>query len=142
MQPNHLWLEISRKIALAYSAACKPLCRQLNLPQTAFDILLFLGNNPAYKTASDVVEVRRLKANLVSINVERLVQEGYLVRCPVQGDRRKTQLFCTEKAQPVIRQGRKMQKDFFEKLFTGVDEPTRQAFFSAMQSIEKNLEEI
>ena len=80
MQPNHLWLEISRKIALAYSAACKPLCRQLNLPQTAFDILLFLGNNPAYKTASDVVEVRRLKANLVSINVERLVQEGYLVR--------------------------------------------------------------
>lgn len=142
MQPNHLGLEIPRKIALAYSAASKPLCRQLNLPQTAFDILLFLGNNPAYKTASDVVEVRHLKANLVSINVERLVQEGYLVRCPVQGDRRKTQLLCTEKAQPVIQQGRKMQKAFFEKLFAGVDEPTRQAFFSAMQSIEKNLEEI
>ena len=42
----------------------------------------------------------------------------------------------------MIRQGRKMQNAFFEKLFAGVDEPTRQAFFSAMQSIEKNLEEI
>lgn len=42
-------IAISRKIALAYSAVCKPLCRQLELPQTAFDILMFLGNNPDYK---------------------------------------------------------------------------------------------
>ena len=118
-------------------APIKPHIKPISTPHTSDCTARFLA-----ETASDVVEVRRLKANLVSINVERLVQEGYLVRCPVQGDRRKTQLFCTEKAQPVIRQGRKMQKDFFEKLFAGVDEPTRQAVFSAMQSIEKNLEEI
>ena len=58
----------------------------------AFDILMFLGNNPAYKTASEIVEIRRLKANLVSVNVEKLVQEGYLTRCAVAGDRRKTEL--------------------------------------------------
>ena len=135
-------MEFSRKLALAYSMACKPLCRQLKLPQTAFDILMFLANNPAYQTAADIVEIRKIKANLVSVNVEKLVRDGYLTRRAIISDRRKTQLFCTEKAQPVIRQGRKMQKDFFEKLFTGVDEPTRQAVFSAMQSIEKNLEEI
>ena len=61
-------------------ALCKPLCQKLHLPQTAFDILMFLANNPGYQTASDVVEVRKLKANLVSVNVDRLVQEGYLVR--------------------------------------------------------------
>ena len=38
----------------------------------------------------------------MSVNVDRLVQEGYLERRAVAGDRRKTQLLCTEKAQPVI----------------------------------------
>ena len=91
-------IAISRKIALAYSAVCKPLCRQLELPQTAFDILMFLGNNPDYKTASEIVEIRHIKANLVSVNVDRLVREGYLTRRGVEGDRRKTELLCTEKA--------------------------------------------
>ena len=36
------------------------------------------------------MEVRKLKANLVSINVDRLVQEGYLRGEAVAGDRRKT----------------------------------------------------
>ena len=73
-------IAISRKIALAYSAVCKPLCRQLELPQTAFDILMFLANNPDRRTASDIVEFRHIKANLVSMNVDRLVKEGYLER--------------------------------------------------------------
>lgn len=36
------------------------------------------------------MEVRKLKANLVSVNVDRLVQEGYLRQEAVAGDRRKT----------------------------------------------------
>ena len=67
-----LGIEFSRKLALAYNAVCKPLCRELGLSKTAFDILMFLGNNPTYKTARDVVELRCLKANLVSVNVDRL----------------------------------------------------------------------
>ena len=73
-------IEFGRKTSAAYAALCKPLCQKLHLPQTAFDILMFLANNPGYQTASDVVEMRKLKANLVSVNVDRLVQEGYLVR--------------------------------------------------------------
>ena len=83
-------IEIPRKISLAYSKVCKPLCKELGLSQTAFDILMFLGNNPKYKNARDIVEIRHIKANLVSVNVERLVQEGYLTRQAVEGDRRKT----------------------------------------------------
>ena len=69
-------IEISFKTAQAYSAMCKPLCQELKLPQTAFDILMFLYNNPEYKTARDIVEIRNIKANLVSVNVEKLVQDG------------------------------------------------------------------
>lgn len=39
-------MEFAHKFARAYAAACKPLCRELKLPQTAFDILMFLANNP------------------------------------------------------------------------------------------------
>ena len=81
-------IEFPRKLLQVYNDVCKPLCRELKLPQTAFDILLFLANNPQYQTARDIVEIRNIKANLVSINVERLVQEGYLVREKVKGDRK------------------------------------------------------
>mgnify|MGYP003233277183 CR=1 FL=1 len=65
MREKNPSMEFANKTALAYSAVCKPLCQELGLPQTAFDILLFLANNPTYKTASDIVEVRHIKANLV-----------------------------------------------------------------------------
>lgn len=134
-------ISISRKIALAYSEVCKPLCKELGLLQTAFDILMFLGNNPDYKTASEIVEIR-LKANLVSVNVEKLVQEGYLTRCAVAGDRRKTELLCTEKAAPILARGRQLQKDFSESLFAGMDEARREAFAAALVEIESNLDAI
>lgn len=82
-------IEFAEKLSKAYSETCKPLCHELNIPQTAFDILLFLANNPEYKTARDIVEIRKIKANLVSVNVDKLVNEGYLERKSVEGDRRK-----------------------------------------------------
>ncbi len=139
MNPN---IEIFRKIPLAYSAVCKPFCKELNLPQTAFDILMFLGNNPTYKTASDIVEVRHIKANLVSVHVERLVHEGYLIRRSVKGDRRKTELLCTDKAQPVIEQGRRIQNSFIERLFSNTDDNMRDTFYSVMCMIEESLDTI
>ena len=135
-------IDISRKISLAYSKGCKPLCRELGLGQTSFDILMFLGNNPAYKTASEIVDIRHIKANLVSIHVDRLVREGYLVRRQVQGDRRKTELLCTEQAQPVIERGRQLQREFFEKLFANTDEEMRRTFSAVMGIIGNNLEAI
>ena len=102
MNPN---MEFAIKTAQAYNAVCKPLCQELKLPQTAFDILMFLANNPDRRTASDIVEFRHIKANLVSMNVDRLVKEGYLERRAVAGDRRKTELLCTEKGPPGHRAG-------------------------------------
>jgi len=135
-------IEFAEKLSKAYSETCKPLCHELNIPQTAFDILLFLANNPEYKTARDIVEIRKIKANLVSVNVEKLVREGYLLRKQVEGDRRKTGLICTEKAQPIIERGRRLQKAFAERMFSNMDDDLRKAFSAAADLIEKNLNEI
>jgi len=135
-------IEFANKTGLAYSAACKPLCQELGLPQTAFDILMFLANNPAYKTASDIVDVRHIKANLVSVNVDKLVHEGLLERRAVPGDRRKTELLCTEKAQPIIARGHALQEAFIQSLFAGIDEQHKQIFCKTMEQITENLEKI
>ncbi len=135
-------MEFSRKLALAYTAVCKPLCQTLKLPQTAFDILLFLANNPAYQTAADIVEVRKIKANLVSVNVDKLVRDGYLTRESMPGDRRKTRLLCTEKAQPVIMQGRQLQSAFMQRLFAHTDQQMQDAFLKTIAIMDKNLNEL
>ena len=135
-------LEFVHKSMLAYSAACRPLCQKLKLTQTAFDILMFLANNPCCKTASEIVEIRHIKANLVSVNVDRLVREGYLLRQPVKGDRRKTELICTALAQPMIEQGRAVQDNFMKDLLRGMDEATQAAFFSAITIIDRNMDEL
>lgn len=135
-------IEFANKTGLAYGAACRPLCQELGLPQTAFDILMFLANNPGYKTASDIVEVRHIKANLVSVNVDKLVQEGLLERRPVPGDRRKTELLCTEKAQPIIERGHALQEAFVQSLVAGIDETQMQLFCETIGQMSRNLEKL
>ena len=112
---------------------------QTGIPQTSLDILMFLKNNPQYKNAADIVKIRGIKANLVSIHVERLVQEGYLERREVPGDRRKTELICTRKAEHVWGQGCEIQKTFIETLFSGVPAESRKIFEQVMEQTEENL---
>ena len=123
-------LEFSRKVDTAYVALCKPLRKKWHLTQTALDILMFLANNPEFTTARDIV------------NVDRLVREGYLVRQEVAGDRRKTKLLCTSKADEIITQGRKLQQDFVALLFAGIDEETMDILLGSMTKMEENLDYI
>ena len=135
-------IEFPNKMAHAYSVMCKPLCQEMKLPQTAFDILMFLSNNPQYKTARDIVEVRKIKANLVSINVDKLVKEGYLERREVARDRRKTELVCTSQADSIIEKGRLVQKTFKDALFNNMDDSMKEILFKGMEIMEDNLDRI
>lgn len=135
-------IEFPNKMAHAYSVMCKPLCQEMKLPQTAFDILMFLSNNPQYKTARDIVEVRKIKANLVSINVDKLVKEGYLERREVTGDRRKTELVCTSQADFIIEKGRLVQKTFKDTLFNNMDDSMKEILFKGIEIMEDNLDRI
>ena len=135
-------IKIARNILQAYSTKCKPLCKEIGMPQTAFDILMFLANNPEFDTARDIVETRYIKSNLVSVNLESLVREGYLKREKCTGDRRKTRLVCTQKAWPVVERGRRLQEDFNGELFKNVDDRLKVDFFRVLNIMENNLKEI
>ena len=88
------------------------------------------------------MDVRRIKANLVSVNVDKLVQEGLLERRPVPGDRRKTELHCTEKAQPIIQRGQALQEAFFVRLMQGIDPAQLRAFYDTIARMGENLDAI
>ena len=133
-------IEFARKMSVAYSNCCKSLCKEIGLPQTAFDILLFLGNNPDYRTASEIVEIRKIKANLVSVNVDKLVSDGYLERRSVAGDRRKTELICTGKAQPIIERGQQLQEAFKKQLPGDLDEKEQKLLDMLMAKIDHSLD--
>lgn len=135
-------IEFPKKMLEVYNDTCKPLCRDLKLPQTAFDILMFLGNNPQYQTARDIVQIRNIKANLVSINVDKLVKEGYLRREAIKGDRRKTKLICTDKAYPVIKKGQQLQQQFADRLFDNTTKEDKEIFIRVMKTMDKNLDDI
>ena len=135
-------IEFPRKLLEVYNDTCKPLCKKLKLPQTAFDILMFLGNNPQYQTARDIVKIRNIKANLISINVEKLVKEGYLRREEIKGDRRKTKLIITEKPHPVIKEGQQLQQGFVDQLFDNTTQEDKKIFIHVMKNMDKNLDDI
>ena len=135
-------IRISRNLLQVYGAKCRPLCQEIGMPQTAFDILMFLANNPEFDTARDVVESRYIKANLVSVNVECLVREGYLKREKSLDDRRKIRLVCTEKAWPIVERGRQIQESFVKELFKNIDEQMRADFFQVLRILEDNLKQI
>ena len=139
---NKRSIKFAHDLIETYSERCKPLCREIQMPQTAFDILMFLANNPEYNTARDIVEIRGLKANLVSINIEKLVKEGFLERMPDAKDRRKNVLICTENAKPVIEKGRQLQIDFFESLFNGINEESLRQFYGVIEKLGTNLDNI
>ena len=127
-----------RAFSEAYADACKPICRELGLPQMAFDILMFLGNNPDCSTAKEISRYRGFKENIISVNVNKLVNEGYLCRQEDPLDRRKVRLFCTEKASEIIRRGRQVQERFIRQMLEGLTPEQLQIHKNCLETIARN----
>lgn len=126
----------------AYHTALQPLCKDTGLPPMAVDILMFIANNPDSNTAGDICRCRGLKTGIVSVHVDRLVNEGLLLRQDVPGDRRKTRLVCTEAANGIIEKGREVQKSFAQRLLVGMSDTDIEVFQHCLTVLGENIDEI
>ena len=126
----------------AYHAMMQPLCTEAKLPPAALDIILYLANNPSYNTAKDICRVRGHKPGIVSVHVERLVNDGLLERREMPGDRRQTRLICTERAQDIITRGREIQWKFGLRLMEGISKEDHEIMRRCFERIDINLDEI
>lgn len=132
----------ARKIGMAYEMTLLPLAMETDMPHTAISILLFIANNPDFATARDICEMRGLKRPNVSAHVERLVQEGYIERRAVPGDRRKDALVCTEKATKIIELGRARQIQFAQAVLDGISEEDRAVMERCFMQMNNNIDRI
>ena len=132
----------ARQLLEGYAAAMQPLCRREGLAPNGVDIRLFLANNPGLDTARDICTYRGLKPGIVSFHVEKLVQEGYLLRQPAPEDRRKCRLVCTRRAEPVVQRGRQVQESFFRRMTAGLDPQDLAAFRRCLEGFQRNLSQM
>ena len=126
----------------AYAAVMEPLSRELDMPQSAVDILMFLANNPGLETARDICRYRYMKPGIVSFHIDKLVEEKYLERAHDPADRRKYRLLCTDRASPVIERGREAQRKFAMKLAEGLGQDEMELFAKCVGAFSENLEQI
>ena len=126
----------------AYGDYCKPICREIGLPRTAFDILMFLSNNPEHCTAKEISRLRGLKENIISVNVNKLVAEGYLEREGDANDRRKVHLKCTGKADTIIQRGRQLQEDFLREMQQGLSAQELRVHYHCLETIAANAKRL
>lgn len=83
-----------------------------------------------------------MKPALVSFHIDRLVGEGYLLRQPVPGDRRKTALVLTAQAQPIVAEGRELQRAFADRLAEGLSAEDLAHFRRCVAIFDRNIEQI
>ncbi len=124
----------------AYTKMCVPILHEFDIPQVSFDILMFLKNNPELCTAQQISEFRHIKKNLISVHVDKLVTAGYLQRKPDANDRRKILLFCTQKAQPILEAGLKMQQSFNQKLTQYIPENNMKIYQDIIEAMAANAQ--
>lgn len=135
-------LSLSVKIDSAYTALCRKALKEFKISQTSFDILMFLRNNPEQYTARDISRLKNIKPNVVSLHVDELVNDGYIERQDVEGDRRKVKLVYTEKAVPIIERGHEIQKEFLKSLLDGLTEKDLEGFMHCFNVISENTDMI
>lgn len=135
-------LSLMQCISNAYMQRCAAVLEEYQMVASSFHILMFLANHPEQQTAKDISELLKLKANVISVHVNRLVDNGYLTRETMPGDRRKVRLCLTEKAQPIVESGRKMEKSFCDDLKHGISADRMEVLCDILTVIGQNAERI
>lgn len=130
----------AQKVLRDYTQTMKPLAKACGCSSTAVDIILFLGNNPAYTLARDIVEIRGIRANLVSMNLETMEKEGYVTIQTSARDRRQKEIHLTQKAQPILEKGQALQSLFFDRIFAGIEPQDQETFVRVFKTIVDNLD--
>lgn len=122
-----------------YSSHLEPVCKKYQLTHMELDVLLFLANNPAYDTATDIVEKRLLTKSHVSLAVNSLSKKGYLFKTYAKGNRKTIHLSICNSASPIISDGRNAQRTFGQLLLKNFSFEDLQTLNRLFSQIDYNI---
>lgn len=116
----HFW-DQHRTITRYYEIRMKEVCSKYNLRQLEYDILLFLHNNPQYKTASDIVKVRKSTKSHVSTSLDVLEKRGFIRKNVDDKNHKRVEIELLPEADEVVKAGNQVQKRFAQDVLEGLD---------------------
>ena len=125
-----------------YAQMLEPLCSTWDLTKTELDVLLFLANNPGLDRAADIVSIRQITKSHVSLSVSNLEQRSLIYRVFDPEDRRTAHLKLTETALPIVREGNRIQQEFFGRIFAGLSEEELLFWRSILNKVCHNIQSI
>ncbi|MFR1518440.1 MAG: MarR family winged helix-turn-helix transcriptional regulator [Clostridia bacterium] len=129
------YLNFNAKLRKIYKEFCAPVCKKYAINQTGYDILLFLGVDPAHNTARDIQETCMVKSSLLSVTIEKLIRAGYLKRENDRKDRRVQRLIPTKCAEALIADGFAVQRRFEAAIFQEMTEDDLALFESLLNKL-------
>ncbi len=123
-----IFWEKRKAVTALYEKKTKVICDRYQLTQMEYDILMFLHNNPAYTTATDIVSIRRLTKSHVSSALKMLEEKGYIRRYYELNNSKTVHIEVLESAKGILQEGYRVQKDFLDTLFFGFSEDERNQY--------------
>lgn len=117
----HFW-DQHKTITCYYETLTRSVCDQYELTQMEYDILMFLYNNPQYKTAADIVKVRKSTKSHVSTSLRFLEDKGLVERKQSEDNKKHIEIILLDSAQEIIQAGLNVQKEFVQNVFQGLTE--------------------
>jgi len=139
METNHPLLDMHLKLKRLYDQQLAPVMEKWQLTRMELDVLLFLQCHPQVTTAAQLVQQRALTKSHVSKAVEHLTACGYLTQQRDERNRRRINLTLTDKAAPILEEGRAAQEKFAAILNQGVDPADRDIFFRVARQVSDNV---
>lgn len=129
------FLQFSHQFQQFYGQSFQPLMQAGTLSMREINILLFLGNNPAFDTARDITELRGIPKSQVSQAVDLLVTKGFLTRKPDASDRRIIHLNLTSTGQEMAQRAQTVQSACFQHLLDSLQPKERKTFLHLADKI-------
>ena len=133
-------IEYIHKLLDVYNQLCRPLCQQTGIPQTSLDILMFLKNNPQYKTAADIVKIRKSTKSHVSTSLKALENKGLIERIQSTRNKKHIEIVILNKAESIIEDGMKAQKEFAKNALDGLTEEEKYMCMAVFNKICANAD--
>ncbi len=136
------FFSLMRQTNTIYEKYFEMLIRDWGLNTTSFQVLMFFADNPENNTARDLCRMRWMKTGIVSVAVEQLTAAGYLERRVDGNDRRIQRLYLTEKAQPLVEEGRAIRTRFFDRIRMGMTPEEFEVYFNLTMKLQSTVEEM
>ena len=124
-----------------YETLTKSVCDKYRLTKMEYDILMFLFNNRQYKTAAEIVKVRKCTKSHVSMALKNLEEKGLIKKKQSQDNKKHVEILVLDKTKDIAQDGFNLQKQFAKGILKDLNDDEVTAFKAVFNKICHNADE-